>query len=47
MLQGTQIEATLWREAAERFYDVLQEGKASTPAAWCLNCDIAMQDLCC
>ncbi|KAK9794335.1 hypothetical protein WJX73_003860 [Symbiochloris irregularis] len=25
--QGTQIEATLWREAADKYYDVLDEGK--------------------
>lgn len=26
-MQGTAIEATLWREAADKHYDTLQEGK--------------------
>jgi len=25
--QGTAIEATLWRELAERYFDVMEEGK--------------------
>lgn len=27
--QGTQIEASVWRDLADRCYDVLEEGKAS------------------
>lgn len=26
-LQGTQIQGTFWRESAEKYLDVLQEGK--------------------
>jgi hypothetical protein len=29
--QGTQIQATFWREAAEKYLDVLQEGKVRLP----------------
>jgi len=25
--QGTAIEATLWRELAERYFDIMEEGK--------------------
>ena len=28
-VQGTAIEATLWREAADKHFDSLQEGKVS------------------
>lgn len=27
-LQGTQIEASVWRDLADRYYDLLEEGKA-------------------
>lgn len=27
LVQGTAIEATLWRELAERYFDTLEEGK--------------------
>ena len=29
VLQGTQIEASVWRDLADRYYDLLEEGKAS------------------
>lgn len=29
-LQGTQIEASVWRDLADRYYDLLEEGKASS-----------------
>lgn len=29
LLQGTQIEASVWRDLADKYYDLLEEGKAS------------------
>ena len=48
-LQGTQIEASVWRELADKYYDLLEEGKvnSSTPqdkltsASQLSCCDVA------
>jgi len=29
LLQGTQIEASVWRDLADKYYDLLEESKAS------------------
>jgi len=33
--QGTAIEATLWRELAERYFDIMEEGKVCCQGRAC------------
>ena len=37
MSQGTQIEASVWRDLADKYYDLLEEGKARPCSCTCLH----------